>query len=393
MSTRNPIKDKIAFVGVASTGFARDGGSRTRDSFALEAATAAIRDAGLTAADIDGVVCWAPSAYNMVAALGLPEVTHYSNQPMPLVFGVVDAMNAIYAGAADNVLIIHALYRSPAISRSAASDPFRRHMGFGGMELPAPARYDPESMFGQMGYAAWASRYFYEYGDKREALARIAVNNRTNAMGNPLAVMRDPLTIDDYYGSRMVREPLCLLDMDVPIDGADAFVLTRAERARDLPRRPVLIHAATTGIIDHCNEDQVPGLHHHGQHVVVNTLRAKSDIWIDDIDVYYPYDGFTIINLSWIENTGWCKPGEGLEFLREHWVETDNRVMINGRIPMNSHGGGLSEGGTQGSGHIREAITQLRGDAGARQVAGAKHAFLTPGGFFFNSQGLVLRVD
>ena len=216
---------------------------------------------------------------------------------------------------------------------------------------------------------------------------------RTGATRNPLAALRDPLTLEDYMNARMVREPLCLLDMDFPVDGADAFVLTTTERARDLPRRPVTIHAATNGIVANCQEDQTEGLHHHGQHVVLEELRAKSDIWIPDIDVYFPYDGFSFITLSWIENTGWCKPGEGLDFIRQHWDEAGHRMMIDGRIPVNPHGGGLSEGGTQGSGHIREAVVQLRGDAGERQVEGAKTAFLTPGGFFFNAQGLVLQAD
>jgi acetyl-CoA acetyltransferase len=192
----------------------------------------------------------------------------------------------------------------------------------------------------------------------------------------------------------MVREPLCLLDMDVPVDGADAFVFTTAERAKDMPHKPVLIHAATNGLTSRPLEDKIDGLRHHGQHVVLEALKAKSDIWIPDIDLYFPYDGFTPITLQWIENTGWCGPGEGYDFLKDNWVESENRLLINGRIPMNTHGGNHSEGGTQGSGHIREATTQLRGAAGDRQVPGdPKTAFLTPGGMFFNAQGLVLRTD
>ena len=389
---RNPIKDQIAFVGVGSTGFTRDANARSRLDLALEAAVKAIEDSGLTKTDIDGVVGTFPQAREMAFHLGLPAVTHHSNQPMPLVFGVVDAMNAVFSGSADAVLVFHALYRAPAISRSAAADPFRRGLGFGGSPAPAPRRHDPEKL-GAEGYASWASRYFHEYGATREVLGRIAINERTNALDNPLAAMRDPITMDDYLAARMVRDPLCLFDMDVPVDGADAFVLTRADRSRDLPHAPVLIHAATNGITAHNTEDTTDSLMHHGQHVVLEALRAKSDIWIPDIDVYYPYDGFTIITLQWIENTGWCQPGEGQAFIEDNWNHEQNRLMINGKIPVNTHGGNHSEGGTQGSGHIREAIMQLRGDAGPRQVVGAKSAFLTPGGMFFNAQGLVLRTN
>lgn len=390
---RNPVKDKIAIVGVGSTGFRRNIEGRSRDSLAVEASIKAIRDAGLGAADIDGISASSPAPGYMASALGLPSVTHYTAGHVPFTTAVIDAMNAVFAGSAECVLLYHSVYRAPAISASAARDPFRRGLGFGGSIPQVPSRMDPESVAGAVGYAAWASRYLHEYNVTREGFARVAVSDRSNAADNPLAAVRDPMTMDDYYAARMVREPLSLFDMDVPVDGADAFVITTAERARDLPHKPVLIHAATTGLVGPNEEDQIPGLHRHGQQVVVEALRAKSDIWIPDVDLYFPYDGFTIITLSWIENTGWCGPGEAGDFLKQNWDEQRNRILINGKIPLNPHGGALSEGGTQGSGHIREAVTQLRGGAGPRQVAGAKTALLTPGGFFFNAQGLVLRSE
>ena len=389
---RNPIKDQIAIVGVASTGFTRDG-SRSRDSLVAEACIAAIRDAGVSKRDVDGVCGTLPNAHRVVSMLGLPEVTHYINQPPPFVFTIEDAMNAIFAGSADVVLAYHAMYRNPAVSRSAAGDPLRRNLGWAGAPAGRAWRSDPESVEGSVGYTAWASRYMHEYGVRREHLGYVAVNDRTNAAANPLAAMRDPLTMEDYLAARMVRDPLCILDMDVPVDGADAFVLTTAERARDLTDTPVLIHAATTGTSAPNEEDQIPDLRHHGQQVVARELREKSDIWIPDVDVYFPYDGFSFITLSWIENVGWCAPGEAGAFVESHWDKDANRILIDGRIPVNPHGGALSEGGTQGSGHVREAVVQLRGQAGDRQVPGARTAFLTPGGFFFNAQGLVLRRD
>jgi acetyl-CoA acetyltransferase len=120
-------------------------------------------------------------------------------------------------------------------------------------------------------------------------------------------------------------------------------------------------------------------------------LRAKSDLWLSDVDVFLPYDGFTIITLGWIENLGWCGPGEAGDFMRSHWDAPSNRVLIDGRIPLNPHGGALAEGATRGSGYVREAVQQLRGEAGERQVPGAKVALVASGGFFFNSQGLILR--
>ena len=180
---------------------------------------------------------------------------------------------------------------------------------------------------------------------------------------------------------------------ETPIDGGDAFIVTTTERARDLALPPVLINAAVLGQVAPNEEDQTVSLRANGQQVVVDTLKAKSDLWIDDIDVYFPYDGFTPITLNWFENVGWCKPGEAGEFLREHWDAAEGRVLIDGRIPVNPHGGSLSEGATQASGHIREAVHQLQGLAGERQVPDAQRALITAGGFFFNAQGLSLCVD
>jgi acetyl-CoA acetyltransferase len=123
----------------------------------------------------------------------------------------------------------------------------------------------------------------------------------------------------------------------------------------------------------------------------VEALKAKSDFWIEDCDVYYPYDGFSIITLNWIENAGWCGRGEAGDFLEQHWDKEKQRVLIDGRVPINTHGGSLAEGGTQGSGHLREAVLQLQGKAGARQVEGAQRAIVTAGGFFFNAQGVTLH--
>jgi acetyl-CoA acetyltransferase len=391
---RTPAKDQVAVVGVGSTGFRRDAGERSSTGLAAEAAVAAMRDAGLGPSDIDGVLVasepGAPPPNQVAGMLGIPTVVHHA-RPTPVAgFGFIDAVNAIVAGACDTALVVFTMLRAPWSSKSAANDPFRRALG-AGMQTA------PENFGMAAAYAAWASRYIHEFGARREDFGRVAVNERTNALTNPLAVMRTPLTMDDYLAGRMIREPLCIFDMDVPVDGADAFVLTTADRARAnvngnrSVRPPVLVHAATAGLASATDEDQLPGLERHGQHVVVERLKQTSDIWLDDVDVFFPYDGFTIITLGWIENTGFCPAGGAGRWLEANWDAEHDRILIDGRIPVNPHGGSLSEGATRGSGHLREAVVQLRGEAGDRQVAGARTALVTPGGFFFNSQGVVLR--
>ena len=388
MSTRNPIKDRTAIVGVGTTPFASDVGGRSSQSLAIEACVKAVGDAGLTRHDIDGLCGAAP--HQMQAALGIPECTWWASPGIPFVFQIVAAMNAVSAGSCDVALAYHSVYRNPAISRQAANDPIRRRLG-SGMWGGSGAGID--SVGGVVGYAAWAGRYFHEFKLRREHLGYLAINSRTNAAQNEHAVMRTPLSMQDYLDARMVREPLCIFDMDLPIYGADAVVITSTERAHDLPKKPVLIHAATFGQTDHADEAQTEALHRTGQNVVVDALWRKSDIKLEDVDIFFPYDGFTIITLLWIENVGYCKPVEGPSFVESNWDEGESRLRINGKVLVNTHGGSLSEGGTQGSGHVREAVEQLRGDAGARQAPGVKRALVTPGGFFFNSQGLILRVD
>ena len=321
--------------------------------------------------------------------LGIPQVTWFANPMIPFGNHLAAAVSAVYSGLCDVVLAYHGAYRMAWNTGSALKDPFRRGAAFGSAGIP-----QPESVAGSVGYTAWASRYIHEFGVPRTSLGYVAVNDRTNAMANPGAAMRAPLTMDDYLAARMIREPLCLYDMDIAVDGGDAFIITTAERAADLPLPPVLVNAVVLGMTDKNDEDQSRSLRQHGQQVTVEALKARSDFWIDDIDVLLAYDGFSVIALNWLENAGFCEPGEAGAFIEDNWVANDDgtgRVMIKGRVPLNPHGGSLSEGGTQGSGHLREAVHQLQGLAGDRQVPDAERALVAIGGFFFNAEGITLR--
>lgn len=396
---RNPLKDQVAIVGVGLAPYSRAQGGPSLAGLAARACVAAIKDAGLTAADIDGVCGSSVSDVDMQLALGLPKVIWGTSPRIPFGFQMIEAVNAVFAGACDYALVYHATYRAVGSSEDRP-DPVRvRAAGLGAYgvvpwksrsRLPAP---DPGTLAGGLGYASWAQRYLHQYGATRQVFGRLAVNNRSQAALNENAVLRQPMSMDDYYAAPMMREPLGLFDLDLPVDGADAFVVTTAERARDLPQRPVHVHAITSGRTGLCREDQVRDLDDSGQDVVARALWSKSDLTLRDVDLFLPYDGFTMISALWIESVGYCPRGAAADFVEQHWDENSQRILIDGRVPVNTHGGNLSEGATQGSGAVREAVVQLRGAAGARQTAGARVALVTPGGIVWNASGMVLRSD
>jgi acetyl-CoA acetyltransferase len=383
------MRDRVAIAGAATTGFQARNTGRSQASYVAQACKAVLDQCGLTPRDIDGLCGSLPAAPAVQSMLGIPEVTWFANPVIPFGNHLAAAVSAVYSGLCDVVLAYHGAYRMAWNTGSAVKDPFRRGVAFGSGGIPAP-----ESLSGSVGYTAWASRYLHEFGVPRTSLGYVAVNDRTSAFSNPGAALRAPLVMDDYLSARMIREPLCLLDMDVAVDGADAFIITTAERARNLRLPPVLVNAIVLGMIDKNEEDQSPSLRQHGQQVTVEALKAKSDFWIDDIDVFFPYDGFSVIALNWFENVGYCGPGEAGSFIEDNWAAGEDgtgRILIKGRVPVNTHGGSLSEGGTQGSGHLREAVHQLQGLAAGRQVEGAERALLAVGGFFFNAQGITLQ--
>lgn len=388
---RYPIRDQVAIVGIGSTGFARSRPDRSLLSFVAEAARMAIEDAGLRPDEIGGLCGVAPyipgwfgvNPQLLTQTMGLSAVDYQSFELPPIGHALGNAVQAVFSGACQTALVYNGIYRSAALSRSAAADPIRRQVG---------SSDDPGfDLLARVDFAAYGQRYFEQFGAQRRHLGMIAINGRTGALDNPLAVMDRPLGMEEYLAGRMIREPMCIFDCDVPVDGADAFVVTTAERARDLDVVPVLVHALT---VANSRSTATPGLRsltNSGQHVAAASLRERSELWIDDMDVYFPYDGFGVITLASFEAMGFCEVGDVPAYLDQIWSDEDQRLLIDGRIPVNPHGGALSEGGTQGSGHVREAVTQLRGGAGPRQVEDARVAILNPGGMFHNPQGLVLR--
>jgi acetyl-CoA acetyltransferase len=216
----------------------------------------------------------------------------------------------------------------------------------------------------------------HKYGITREQMSAVPLVQRENAALNPNALYRDPLTYDDYMGARMISTPFCLYDCDVPCDGATAMIISRIDLARDMPNKLVRFEAvgggARQGIDRWIGRNDFP---HMMMHDAAQMMWSRTDMTPTDVDTAHLYDGFTYFVLFWLEALGFCKEGESGAF-----VEGGTRISRGGDLPINSNGGQLSEGRTHGFGHLYEALLQLRGQAGDRQVEGAKVAVTGVGG-------------
>jgi acetyl-CoA acetyltransferase len=389
-------RDAVAIVGIGHTPYTRAMPPRSPASMSLQASVNAIRDAGLRGADIDGLAGDSLSTAYVQEALGLPEITWCAGFAPPFANQFSAAIHAIVAGSATTVLVYNTRALLARRSARAAADAFRLRQSMGTADQRSflgtgHVEPEPGSLFGAAGYAAWAGRYLHQFDARREHLGLLAVNGRTHAAGNDNAVLRTPLTMAEYLAARMIRDPLSVLDMELPVDAADAFVLTTPERAADLPHVPVLVHAHAMGQTAHPDEVSNPDFDTMGQVVASRQLWRRSQLGLADIDLVLPYDGFSAIALLWLENLGYCARGEAGPMLEDSWSTERGTLLLDGRVPVNTHGGALSEGGSGGAGQVREAVAQLRGAAGARQVVGASTALLSIGGFFLNPTAAILR--
>jgi acetyl-CoA acetyltransferase len=233
--------------------------------------------------------------------------------------------------------------------------------------------------FGAPSAANWigmmAMRHFHEFGTTREQLAQIPLNARRNAALNPHAIYTEPMTLEDYLGVRMISEPLCLYDCDVPADGSTAVIVSRADAAPGLRRPPVGIEAVGTAIRGRPSWDQWDDLTTMACRDAAAMLWERTDLTPADVDIAELYDGFSFIALAWLEALGFCGHGEGGPF-----VEGGTRIARDGELPLNTHGGQLSAGRLHGYGFLHEACLQLWGEAGTRQVTGGPEVAVAAAG-------------
>ena len=380
-------KRKVVIAGVAESRYGEVSGA-TALQLHVEAATAAIADAGLTKDDVDGLFsCGADLMHPIVLGEymglrpGYVDGTQVGGSSWE--FFVHHAVGAIEAGLCDVALLAYATTSRSDLKRKIRSANIA-------IDARGPAQF--ESAYGHTvigRHAMAATRHAYEFGTTPEQLAAIAVQARANAGRNPLAMYRDPMTVDDVLGSRMICSPLHMLDCCIRSDGGGAVVLVSEERAKDLPRKPVSILGAAEATSHHTMSEWEDFTESPARFSAERAF-AMAGVKPSDVDVLQAYDSFTITLLMTLEAMGFCGKGEGGAFVE------GGRLTIDGDLPTNTDGGGLSSNhpGMRGIFLIIEAVRQLRGEAEGRQVKGARIAAVNGTGGWFSSTGtLVLGVE
>ncbi|MFE3256939.1 lipid-transfer protein [Nocardia sp. NPDC059229] len=388
------LSRSAAIVGIGATDFSKDSG-RSELRLAAEAVTAALADAGLTPADVDGLTTFTMDTNTQAAvarAAGIPSLKFFSNIP----FGggaaaatVQQAAMAVATGVAD-VVVAYRAFNERSGNRFGQ---FATHLATGN---PSSSGVDNAFSYTHgLGtpaaqVAMVARRYMHVYGSRSEDFGRVAVADRKHAAVNPAAhFYGKPITLEEHQASRWIAEPLHLLDCCQETDGGVAIVVTSAERAKDLPNKPALIAGAAQGsgadqyVMTSYYRDAMTGLPEMG--LVGDQLWAQSGLRPEDMQAGILYDHFTPFVLMQLEELGFCGRGEAKDFI------ADGAIEIGGRLPLNTHGGQLGEAYIHGMNGIAEGVRQIRGTS-VNQVQGLENIVVTAGTGVPTS-GLVLTAN
>ncbi|MCX2934883.1 thiolase family protein [Mycobacterium sp. CVI_P3] len=369
------LAHEVAIVGVGYSELSRAGEPDPR-RLTLTAAKEALSDAGLRSADIDGIFEYkfgpeSPGAQDMARLLGIPDLAAFADimasNPSGL-GGALAGVMAVASGACETVLVYRCLTRAAGHTGGVASGPET----VGGRDQFLVPYGVLGGILVLMGLKK--QRWMAEYGRSEEDFGRIAVNARRWSALNPRAVLHDEVSMEDYLSSRMVADPLRVLDCDYPVNGAVATIITTAERAKDLRQPAVLIDAMTYATGWGADWTFDSDFLYGASVDCANRLWQRSSVTLDDVDVFQVYDGFTPVTVAWIEALGACGRGEFGD-----WVGDGSRLAPGGDFPMNTAGGQLAEGRLHAIGFLNEAVLQLRGQCDARQVPDAETAVIASG--------------
>lgn len=348
----------------------------------VDAVKQALDDAGLTLEQIDGVFSFPgkSNGYLAFSPVGTDELIEVLNikskwqmgameQPAQL-SAIAMAAWAVKEGICRHVICFRTVYEAGGMANPDEYMPLRHDTVSGFSQWTAP--------FWATSAACWtaqyAARHVVKYGMTREQLGQIAINGSKNALLNPnaRAITKEELTLDKYMSARMISTPLCLYDCDRFSDASTVIIVSAGDALDEVKATPIRI-AASAGSVDRYSWDQVdwPASYDCGP-----DLWKHTDYTVDDVDTVQFYDGFAFLPITWLEGLGFCEKGEGHKF-----IEGGTRIARDGELPLNTAGGQLGAGRLHGFGFAHEAVTQLRGAAGARQIPGdPKVAVATSGG-------------
>ncbi|WP_092578054.1 thiolase [Achromobacter sp. NFACC18-2] len=378
------LRGQVAIAGVGHAGLGEAHGHTEMEVLA-QAAARAVADAGLTMRDIDGLATCSSSAtmWSMPVAEYLGLRPRYVEATMlggsSFVSHLLPSVMALISGQCNAVLVCYGSTQKTAT--------FGRKEGVKARTLldPQPFEHPYSPLQPVTSYALAAARHMHQYGTTCEQLAEVAVAARAWARLNPEAAMRDPLSIADVLASRPVSDPLTVRDCCLVSDGGGAYVMVRADRARQLKQPPVYVLGSATAVwnrqISSMEDLTVTAAAESGKRAL-----AMAGLNVADVDVAELYDAFTINTLLFLEDLGFCKKGEGGAFVQ------DGAIAPGGRLPVNTNGGGLScvHPGMYGIFLVIEAVRQLRAQAGERQVRGADIALVHGNGGTLSSQSTAI---
>jgi acetyl-CoA acetyltransferase len=372
------IEKRAAVTGVGQSDVGRRLGREPLE-LTIDACLNAIEHAGLTTHDIDGLSTYPGSAggvppgftgagaYELMDALRL-NLGWYNGglETSGQLGSVINACLAVGAGLANHVLCFRSVWEGSAQGSKGRAAVMPGGGGDGG-GMKAAGFLQWNLTFSVPSAAIWialfAQRHMHLYGTTREQMAWIALNARRNAEVNPKAIYRDPMSMDDYMAARTISTPFCLYDCDVPCDGATAIIVSRLDRARDMPNRPLRVEAVGAAINGRPSWDQYEDLSTMPNRDAGAQLWTRTDLKPSDVQMLQAYDGFSFLTMSWIEALGFCKVGESGPF-----IDGGARIARDGTLPLNTHGGQLSAGRLHGYGFLHEAATQMWRQGGERQV-------------------------
>jgi acetyl-CoA acetyltransferase len=362
----------VAIVGIGRTEYTKKSG-RTPRAMAVEASRAAINDAGLTPQDVDGMITYhvndSASPQDVAWGLGVNQLS-WAN-------AVLGGGNLVADQIATAAAVIEAgLCQTAIVYRSLNGRSGHR---LGSMEGPIEVANDDQFnapsgwIVPPQWFAMWAKRHQHEYGSTCEDLGQIAIQQRAHAVPNEHAVMRTPMTMDDYLAGRWINEPFRVYDCTAEVDGAVAILLAREDIAVTCKQSPVWLVGSSNsqGPSAWTSWDDPTEMY---SRTAGPMLWNKTGLKPTDMDFACMYDCFTYTVMATLEGFGICEKGQVGKFFAE------GRATYGGDIVINPHGGLLSEGYIHGLNHHFEAALQLRGDAGVRQVADAGVALVTAGG-------------